>query len=54
MFRDPPTLFSDGFFYFVIFMVVHTKYIWFFHLVAKSDLFNVFQQFQAHVECQFF
>jgi hypothetical protein len=28
-------------------------YIWFFPLAAKSDVFNIFHQFQVLVECQF-
>jgi hypothetical protein len=36
---------SDGFRYFVIFIDAYTKYIWYFSLVAKSDLFSIFQRF---------
>jgi histone deacetylase 1/2 len=43
----------DGFRYFVIFMDAHTKFIWFYPLVAKSDVFAIFHQFQALVERQF-
>jgi len=32
---------------------VHTKYIWYFLLVAKSDVFSIFQCFQVLVERQF-
>ena len=31
-----PMFFSNGFCYFVIFVDAHTKYIWFFSLVAKK------------------
>jgi histone deacetylase 1/2 len=44
---------SDGFRYFVIFVDAHTKYIWYYSLVAKSDVFSTFQRFQTLVECQF-
>jgi histone deacetylase 1/2 len=48
-----PMLSSDGFRYFVIFVDAHTKFIWFYPMVAKSDVFNIFHQFQALVERQF-
>ena len=48
-----PMLSSDGFCYFVIFMDAHTKFILFYPLVAKSNVFNIFHQFLAFVECQF-
>jgi histone deacetylase 1/2 len=48
-----PMLSLDGFCYFVIFMDAHTKFIWFYPLVLKSDVFNVFHQFQVFVERQF-
>ena len=41
---------SDGFCYFVIFVDAHTKFIWFYHLVAKSDVFTIFHQFQVLVK----
>jgi hypothetical protein len=44
---------SDGFQYFVIFVNTYTKYIWFFPLVAKSDVFIIFYQFQTQVGRQF-
>jgi hypothetical protein len=31
----------------------HTKFIWFYPFVAKSDVFTIFHQFQAFVERQF-
>ena len=48
-----PMLSSDDFWYFVIFVDAHTKYIWFFPLVAKSNVFTIFHQFQTQVERQF-
>jgi histone deacetylase 1/2 len=48
-----PMLSSDGFHYFIIFMDAHTKFIWFYPIAVKSDVFNVFQQFQVLVERQF-
>jgi len=44
---------SDGFCYFVIFVDAHTNFIWFYPMVAKSDVFNIFHQFQALVKRQF-
>jgi histone deacetylase 1/2 len=44
---------SDGFCCFVIFINAHTKYIWYYPLVAKSDVFSIFQRFQLLLECQF-
>jgi hypothetical protein len=34
----------------MIFMDAHTKFIWFYPLGAKYDVFNVFHQFQVLVE----
>jgi histone deacetylase 1/2 len=45
-----PMLSSDSFWYFVIFFDAYTKYIWFFPLVAKYDVFTIFHQFQTQVE----
>jgi hypothetical protein len=42
--------FSDGFCYFVILIDTHTKYLWYYLLVAKSDVFSIFQCFQVLVE----
>jgi hypothetical protein len=54
MFGGPTPLFSsNGFCYFVIFIDAHTKYIWYYPVVAKSDVFSVFHQFQTFVERQF-
>jgi histone deacetylase 1/2 len=47
-----PMFSSDGFCYFVIFVNVHTKHIWYYPL-AKSDVFSTFQRFQTLVELQF-
>ena len=44
---------SDGFHYFLIFFDVHTKNIWYYPLVVKSDVFSTFQHFQTLVERQF-
>ena len=43
----------SGFHYFVIFVDAHTKFIWFYLMVDKSDVFNIFHQFQALIEHQF-
>jgi len=48
-----PILSFDDFCYFVIFVDAHIKFIWFYPLSAKSDVFNVFHQFQVLVERQF-
>ena len=37
-----PMFSSDGFHYFVIFVDVHIKHIWYYPLVAKSDVFSTF------------
>jgi hypothetical protein len=44
---------SDDFRYFVIFIDAHMKHIWYFPLVAKSNVFSIFQRFQVLVERQF-
>jgi histone deacetylase 1/2 len=44
---------SDGFRYFFIFVDAHTKFIWFYLMVAKSNVFHIFHQFQTLVERQF-
>jgi histone deacetylase 1/2 len=49
-----PMFSSDGFRYFVIFIDAHTKHIWYYPLVVKSDVFSTFQRFQTLVERQFF
>jgi len=48
-----PIFSSDGFRYFVIFIDAHTKHIWYYPLVVKSDVFSTFQCFQTLVERQF-
>jgi hypothetical protein len=48
-----PMFSSDGFFYFVFFVDAHTKHIWYYPIVAKSDVFSTFQRFQTLVEHQF-
>jgi len=44
---------SVDFRYFVIFIDAHIKYIWYYPLVVKSDVFSIFQCFQMLVKCQF-
>jgi hypothetical protein len=41
---------SDGYCYFVIFVDAYIKYIWYYSLVSKSDVYSVFHQFQTLVE----
>jgi histone deacetylase 1/2 len=45
-----PIFSSDGFRYFVIFIDVNTKHIWYCPLVVKPDVFSIFHQFQTLVE----
>lgn len=40
----------DGFRYYIIFVDHYTKYIWFFPLKAKSDVYTIFPPFQKLVE----
>jgi histone deacetylase 1/2 len=47
-----PIFSSDGFRYFVIFMYTHTKHLWYYPLVSKSDVFSIFHHFQTLVERQ--
>ena len=50
----PATLFSsDGYHYFFIFVNAYTKYVWYYPLVTKSDVYSVFHQFQTLVKRQF-
>ena len=42
-----------GFIILLFFLDAHTKFIWFYLLVAKSDAFVIFHQFQVLVERQF-
>jgi len=37
----------------VIFVDAYTKYIWYYHLFAKSDVYFVFHQLQTLIERQF-
>jgi histone deacetylase 1/2 len=48
-----PLFSSDSFRYFVIFIDAHTKYIWYYPLLAKSDVYFVSHQFQTLVQRQF-
>jgi len=48
-----PLFSSDGYRYFIIFVDAYTKYVWYYPLVAKSDVYSVFHQFQTLVERQF-
>jgi hypothetical protein len=48
-----PLFSSDDFCYFVIFVDAYIKYVWYYPLVAKSDVYSVFQQFQTLFERQF-
>jgi histone deacetylase 1/2 len=48
-----PLFSSDSYRYFVIFVDAYTKYVWYYPLVAKSDVYSVFHQFQTLVERQF-
>jgi len=43
----------DGFHYFVIFIDAYTKHIWYYPIIAKSDMFSTFHRFQTLVELQF-
>jgi len=48
-----PLFSSNGHHYFVIFVDAYTKCVWYYPLVAKSDVYSVFHQFQTLVEHQF-
>ena len=49
----PAPMFSfDGFRYFVIFVDAHTKYIWYYLIVAKFGVFHL-SSFQTLVKRQF-
>jgi hypothetical protein len=45
---------SDGFCYFIIFIEVHTKHIWYNSLVEKSNMYSTFHHFQVFIELYFF
>lgn len=49
----PPVPSTDGHRYFVIFLDVYSKFLWYFPLQLKSDVFPIFIQFQKMVERQF-
>jgi len=40
----------DGFHYFVILIDAYTKHIWYYPIIAKSDVFSTFHRFQTLVE----
>ena len=48
-----PLFSSDDYHYFVIFVDAYTKYVCYYPLIAKSDVYSVFHQFQTLVEHQF-
>jgi hypothetical protein len=48
-----PLFSSNGYCYFVIFVDAYIQYIWYYPLVAKSNVYSVFHQFQTLVERQF-
>jgi len=48
-----PMFFFVGFHYFLIFVDARTRHKWYYLLVAKSDVFSIFQHFQTLVERQF-
>jgi len=48
-----PLFSSDGYRYFVIFVDAYTKYVWYYPIIFKSDVYSVFHQFQTLVERQF-
>jgi len=48
-----PLFSSDDYRYFVIFVDAYTKYVCYYPLIAKSDVYSVFHQFQTLVEHQF-
>jgi histone deacetylase 1/2 len=49
-----PLFSSDGFRYFIIFIDVHTKHIWYYLLIVKSDVFSIFHRFQTLVKVSFY
>jgi len=48
-----PMISSYGFRYFVIFIDALTKHIWYYPLVAKSNVFFIFHCFQTFVKNRF-
>ena len=45
--------FSNGCCYFVIFIDMHTKHIWYYPFIAKSNVFSTFHRFEVLVKHQF-
>lgn len=51
MFWGPSSITSiDGFRFYVIFVDHYSKYVWFYPMKNKSDVFSIFMQFKALVE----
>jgi histone deacetylase 1/2 len=48
-----PLFSSDGYLYFIIFVDAYTKYIWYYPIVAKSNVYSIFHQFQTLIERKF-
>jgi histone deacetylase 1/2 len=48
-----PIFSSDGFCYFVIFIDMHTKHIWYYPFIVKSNVFSTFHRFEVLVKRQF-
>ena len=46
-------LFFRWYRYFVIFIDPYTKYVWYYPVVAKSNVYSIFHQFQTLVKRQF-
>jgi hypothetical protein len=44
---------SYGFSYFIFLIDVHTKHIWYYPLIEKSNVFFIFHHFQMLIECWF-
>jgi hypothetical protein len=45
--------FSNGCCYFVIFIDMHTKHIWYYPFIVKSNVFSTFHRFEVLVKRQF-
>ena len=45
-----PMFSSYGFSYFIFFIDTHTKQIWYYTFIVKSDVFSIFHHFQIFVE----
>jgi len=48
-----PLFSSDGYLYFIIFVDAYTKYIWYYPIVTKSNVYFIFHQFQTLIERKF-